>query len=362
VAGLFFGGAIGLFHRQFASGELYPEFSSFRTDPKGSKLLYDSLSQLPGMIVERNFLPLEFLPRDGATLVLLGVNPATVNWNQNQFLLQAERIARRGNRLLVAMHYAPEDSDITQKDLEQRPSERRNEPPKSSKAKVESPYPPLHDLWGVRLQVENVESKEKPPVHPLFFAQAEGWKVLDEAGSKTLAIERAFDKGSIVLMAESADFTNQSAVAMNRLQRVSDFLGTPNRIVFDEQHLGIAESGSVVGMARQFRLTGFALGLAICAALFIWRNASSFPPPAVSQVVERFAGRTSHTGLLTLLRRNIPPADLATVCWREWLSTNGRQATPELRKRAETILTGSATRPVEATREIQTLLRVKGEL
>ena len=198
--------------------------------------------------------------------------------------------------------------------------------------------------------------------HPLYFGGSEGWRVRDKIGERILAIERDFGKGSVVLMAESWDFTNQSSVALDRLRQVSGALGGYRRIVFDEQHLGIAESGSVVGMARQFRLTGLAIGLALAAALFIWRNASGFPPPEAARSGERLSGRTSQAGLLTLLKRHIPPAELAAVCWREWLSANGRQVSPERRRQVEAILAGAAGRPVEATREIQALLHVKGEL
>jgi hypothetical protein len=62
------------------------------------------------------------------------------------------------------------------------------------------------------------------------------------------------------------------------------------------------------------------------------------------------------------LKRHIPPTELAAVCWREWLGANRREATPQRRKQAETILADAAGRPVEATREIQALLHAKGEL
>jgi hypothetical protein len=353
----FFWGVIGLFNREFASGELYPEFSTLRTDRLGTKLLYDSLNKLPGITVSRNFMPMEFLPRDGVTLVLLGVNPMRVNWNEDLFLRVLERIANRGNRVVVAMHIDTEYNRPKQKDFD-----RQEEPiPTGTKKKLQSETPqapPLKTMWKVTFQID---SDEKNP-HPLYFGQTEGWRVRDQVGSEKLAIERDFGKGSVVLMAESADFTNQSAVAMDRLRQVAGVLGPSRQIVFDEEHLGIAESGSVVGMARQFRLMGLAFGLGLCAALFIWRNAASFPPSAAPRSVERFSGRTSQAGLLTLLQRHIPPAELAAVCWREWLCTNGGQATPERRKQADAIIAGAAGRPLEATREIQALLHAKGEL
>src|ERR1019366_4314473 len=158
----------------------------------------------------------------------------------------------------------------------------------------------------------------------LYFAEATGWQVVDQVAAKLLAEERAFGKGTAVLLSESAGSATQSAPAMDRLNAISAAIGSSNQVIFDEEHFGIAESGSVVGLARRFRLGGMCIGLAICAALFLWKSASAFPPPAPAAPVERLAGRTSLSGLLTLLHRHIPPRHLAAACWREWLSTHRR--------------------------------------
>lgn len=118
LAAAFFAGVIGLFNREFASGELYPEFSSMRADRMGTKLLYDSLGKLPGIEVERNFLPVEFWPRDEVTVLLLGVNPLQVDWDESRFLRQVEEIATRGNRLVVALYEDPDQPRLTQQDLD----------------------------------------------------------------------------------------------------------------------------------------------------------------------------------------------------------------------------------------------------
>lgn len=351
LAGAFLWGVVALFNRQFAAGELYPQFSSMRTDRMGTRLLYESLAKLPGITVERNFLPMEFLPRDGATLVMLGVDPMQVNWNEGLLLLTVDKIAARGNRVVVALYIDPAYPRITQQGLDRRETAQ-------AKGKGKSETPPLGSMWSVRLKFDD----DRKAVHPLYFDRADGWSVRETAGEKILAIERVSGKGSVVLMAESTEFTNASSVELNRLSEVSGALGPYRRIVFDEQHLGVAESGSIVGMARQFRLVGLAIGLALWAGLFIWKNASGFPPPAPSTAVNRFSGRTSHAGLVMLLKRHIPASELAAICWKEWLSTNRREATPEVRQRAEAILADAAGRPVEATREIQTLLGAKGEL
>ena len=42
---------------------------------------------------------------------------------------------------------------------------------------------------------------------------------------------------------------------MKSLPRVAQAVGPHNRVIFDEQHLGIEESGTIVGMALRFRMT-----------------------------------------------------------------------------------------------------------
>jgi hypothetical protein len=344
VAAAFSGGTISIFDREFAAGDIYPEFSSLRTGRGGTELLFDSLRKLPGIAVERNFLPMEFLPHDGVTLVLLGVKPLQVNWNEARFLESVEQIASRGNRVVVAMHLHAEITNLAGHGFD-----RRKDP--------ETAVAPIQTMWKVSL---DLDSTEKTP-HQLYFGQAAGWTVRDKVGSKTLAIEREFGKGSVLLMAESADFRNESVAALDRLQQASAALGPYRRIVFDEEHLGLKNAGSVMEIARHFHLLGMAFGLGLCAALFIWRSAASFPPPAPSSAVQPTSGRTSQAGLFTLLQRHIPTSQLAAVCWSEWLRTNGLQATSELRKQAEAILAGASKRPVEATREIQDLIRPKGK-
>lgn len=322
-------GALRLFGIQFAVGEVYPEYSSLRSDPLGSKLLFDSLSSLPGIRAERNYLPPEYLPDHGAAIFFLGSRLGSPAGN----LKELERAAARGNRIVVALHLtvAPAAGDV--------------------KA--------LQDTWHVKLD----EDPAKGRVHRFFFGDAAEWKVLDRAGPKVLAIERAFGKGTVVLLAESGNFSNDSTIAGDRLREVSAAIGPNTTIVFDEQHLGIAEGGSIVDLARRFRLTGLMIGLALVAALFLWKNASGFPPPAKADLADgRLTGRTAEAGLLTLLRRHVPPRDLAGACWQEWMNGNGGQIGAARMERAGAIARQSAERPLDAAREIAAVLQGKGEL
>jgi hypothetical protein len=325
-------GLIRLFNIQFAAGSVYPEFSSLRTDPGGAKLLFDSLTLTPGLRVSRNFEPFENLDGEGATILLFGLTAEGFGANESPYIKTIEQLAGRGNRIVAAMDSSSRDHPERADELEKR--------------------------WHVRFGVDS----EKNHAHRLYFSEAADWQVLDRAGSKILAIQRTFEKGSVMLISESDAFSNESTVAMDSLSLVSLALGANSRVIFDEAHFGIAESGSVVALARRFRLTGMALGLAICAALFLWRNTSSFPPPLAVESTERLSGRTSLSGLVTLLQRHISPADLAATCWREWLIANRRDLPAERLRRAEAALRERSSQPVDAVREIDAILHAKGPL
>ena len=323
LAALFLGGLVALFNADFAGGEVYPEYSTLRADPDGAKLLFESLTRLPGLTVTRNFMPLQNLAANGSTVVLLGLrelDPA-----------ELEKLAKRGSRVVAALR-----------------EDWRPEPKESGE---------IFKQWQVRIAVD----LEKDHTDRLYFSQAQGWRPMERSGEKLLAIERGFGHGEVVLLAASSAFSNESAVALDRLPQVTAALGANSRIVFDESHLGIAESGSVVGLARRFRMMGLAAGLAIVAALFIWRNSSSFPVRQASRLVA-LAGRTSASGLVTLLRKNLTPRELTAACWQEWLAGRRREFSSERVVRAEAIARDMADRPLEAAREIHAVLHSKGAL
>jgi len=322
LAGLLSAGLLHLFEVEFAGGELYPKYSSLRTDPEGAKLLYASLGLTPGLEVTRNYLPLESLEANGASILVLSADPLEIG-------LQAiEKIATRGNRVVVSM-----DSDLT----------------------LKAPQRFAYRKWQLKLPNPGEIGGQG-----LYFKEAAGWTVLDRAGDKLLAVERPFGKGSIVLFARSQAFSNQSTAAADTVEEVTAALGPAARVIFDESHLGIAESGSVVGIARRFRLTGLAAGLALLAALFIWRNAGAFPPAPAGGAAAR-PGAPVH-GLEALLRRHIAPRDLAAACWKEWSVSHKRDVPEEKLRRAAAIAAAGAARPLQAATEIHAVLHSKGEL
>jgi hypothetical protein len=329
LAAIFTFAVLRAFSFRFATGDIYPDYSSMKATPDGAKLLYDSLAQTAGLTVSRNYFPLEYFDKSDATVLLLRLNAEVFGSSQQLFLAPIERLANRGNRVVAALHWEGDKGPDGMTELDKR--------------------------WHVKLGYDKAQKW-------LYITDATDWRVIDSAGDKILAIEKDFQKGSVVLFSESRDFSNQSVAKLGHLETISTALGHNRSIIFDEEHFGIAERGTVVGLARRFRLGGMAIGLALCAALFIWKNGASFPPPAEAPRRATLTGRTSISGLHTLLRRYVKPADLTATCWNEWLASNGRNLTPERRARAEAVVKEHGSKPLEAAREIQTVLHAKGPL
>ena len=125
-------------------------------------------------------------------------------------------------------------------------------------------------------------------------------------------------------------------------------IGASSHVVFDEQHLGIAETGSFVGLARRFRLSGTRLGTRdLRRRSFSGAAPPASPPPSVRRTFRSPAAPRS-AGLLTLLRRHIPPGELAAACWQQWLSANRRNLSAERLDQAAAILQANSHDPVHA--------------
>jgi hypothetical protein len=219
-------------------------------------------------------------------------------------------------------------------------------------------------IQGLTLECTQRSKDSKSPTYaPDYYAIKHGgrqWQVIgrNREGS-AVAAERQTGSGSIVLVSDSYTFTNEALLRARNTELLTRVLGDSRIVVFDEHHLGIAESRGVVSLARQYRLHGFAAGLLLIAVLFIWRNSSSFLPRIPDQQGDyEVPGRAAASGLTNLLGRAIPPADLMSVCAAEWKRSKGSRI-PEQQVSKVLQIAGSAragNHPAAAYREIAQLL------
>lgn len=276
------------------TGSVYPEYSSLRADPMGSMALYESLAKVAS--VERLFKNrAQSDPGKGTTIFILGVDPVAWSHVDTKTLEEYERLARSGARLVFAFLPAEKRWDDT------------------AETHVEG-------RWHIHFRYRKMHAEigEIPHESGLQLIGGQEWKALDAASN---ALERPLGAGSVALLADSYPLSNEGLREARDPRLIVKLAGSADRIIFDENHFGVVETGSIASLMRKYHLEGALAVLALAAVLFLWRNASSLLPSRAPGEEQAVAGRDSLEGMTALLRRGIAEKDLVRVCYDEWRKT-----------------------------------------
>ena len=88
---------------RFKTGDVYAPYSSLRSDPLGTRALFESLARLNGLSVRRNY---EALSKFGAgrdtTILYLGVKAGRWEFVREDLLKAFEKITTEGGRLVLS--------------------------------------------------------------------------------------------------------------------------------------------------------------------------------------------------------------------------------------------------------------------
>ena len=140
LAGIFVLGGLAIsrmFADRFDSGSHYPPYSTMRTDPFGTRALFEALDMMPGIEVVRNFESLHKLARDervalwagdgaaghkpadarGQALVLAGLTGDEFQ-APNERTQPLDRFVRAGGRLILALDPASAPAGRLERDLD----------------------------------------------------------------------------------------------------------------------------------------------------------------------------------------------------------------------------------------------------
>lgn len=363
-------GVLHLIQLRFSAGDVYPPYSSLRADPLGSKALWESLQQMPGVKVRRSFEPLEKLKESsGTTLMLAGVPAREFRTAFDWELRDLEHFAVNGGRVVITIIPEAEESALQKQREEferQHPRkgstrERKLKDPGKQDAKKgnekSNPDLPrgvkkveLKDAWSLGIEYKNLSRDADGRAQPAevtrkvddsglpeklnwhsairFDKPDDRWRVIYDRDSKPVVVERRMGSGSIVVLTDSWHISNEALRKDRESGLLAWIVGSKPNIIFDETHLGVQVEEGVATLARKYRLHGLFLGLLLLATLYIWQNASTFVPPA--EVIARETtgdqvhGRDSASGFVNMLRRGVRPQDILKTCFEEWLKTNGR--------------------------------------
>lgn len=311
------------------TGEIYPPFSSLRSDPMGTRALYDSLGEMPGITVERLYRQRSELSNPDDALFVLGVDPVAWSALKPRELSEYEKLVARGGRLVIGFLPVREPGSM--------PMERA-----------------VEEKWGIRLRYRHQdrgdENRNIPRETALYFDSGRNWRTRDGFA------ERSFGAGTIVLAADTFALSNEGLRDARNAQLIAALAGPAHRILFDENHFGVVETGSVAKLMRKYHLEGAIAILALVAGLFLWRSASSLLPPRRAPAEEAIAGRNSLSGMTALLHRGIHERDLMDTCFAEWSRVEGKSGRAA---RVEEEIRSHAKDPVEAYRAASRVLSKK---
>jgi hypothetical protein len=383
VSGFMFG-VLKLFLLRFEAGDVYPSYSSLRSDPLGSRAFYSSLENINDTVVSRNYLPVQNLEfNENSAFFYIGTPVFDSDSVSAEWFKVFERLTNAGGRLVLSFlpvekkpasrrmskcveaKIETKDSDKARQKVAPNDSENPSKPhatenasnaPNNDDKKLEGgpgPFTPekqrncvaLKEKWGlvfafaekppdkaanVRDDLSQAHLKGLPQTiswhTALYFDELDdSWRVIYAADGRPVIVERPYGKGSLVLSADSFFLSNEALRSERHAELLAWTVGESANVVFDETHFGIFKLPGVLSLIKKYRFHWFIFTVAVLALLFIWKNSVYFvPPPKRSRSQpggDSISDRDSTQGLISLLRRNIPGRQLLQICTREWERT-----------------------------------------
>lgn len=331
---IFFYGAVQLILLRLQTGDVYPPYSSLRSDPLGTKALFESLQTCCGLKVVRSYEPfVEVSGRTRATVLFLGVEAVEMDAVPESLASEFNSFVQNGGRLVFTFLPKNETSlpGSVKKAIEkQKGKEKKN-------AELIPEIVSLQEEWGVELANSALHAVKQEtaqlldtalplPSHvvchtSLYFRKLNpSWRVLYEREAKPVLIERKLGNGTIVFSALSYFLSNEAMLKERHADLLAWVVGTKPEVIFDEYHHGISASPGVAALGRKYHLQWFFFGLLLLAVLFLWRSAVPLVPPFEEgdSAGNGARGKESAEGLTNLLRRNIPVRQILSVCHAEW--------------------------------------------
>jgi len=360
--------------------EALPPYSSYRSDPLGTKAFYEALNVLPDTSVVRNRRTLKALsgsPRD--VLLILGCQIyGDANQVEKDIIDAFERFSETGGRVVVAFYPYPKnptsssvsearsrentqdqaeskekDEDANEGDEACVTPETDRDKSKDSNSSAENKplstagdedFVNLEKRWGIRCEWGDLRQAADDDRHSeiailadsgpsdlpetvgwysglYFVPSAPEWRTIYTRGGKPVVVERSVGLGSIVLAGDSFFVSNEGLWRERHASLLAWLVGGGNRVIFDEYLKGISEEPGIMMLMRRYRLHGLFVGLLVVGLLWIWQVVSPLVPRFSAeenlQLAERQVGKLEDT-LVGLVRRSVPQKDVLRACVEEW--------------------------------------------
>ncbi|HEX5221415.1 MAG TPA: DUF4350 domain-containing protein [Verrucomicrobiae bacterium] len=340
-------GLLQLFRWRFEAGDVYPPYSSLRADPLGTMALYESLEELPGLTVRRDYSDANKLPETPNT-TYLHLGAKDYEWQELPVELfdEIESFARRGGRLAIALAPVTSSNRFLFSTVTVTNAAGTNAAARKRVRKILEEDGPrvrsvsIQERWGLSFDFQGLVQGEDEVYQPVQVTNATAlrlppeldwhsglvvtnhdarWRVVYSRGAKAVVVERQFGTGTVVMATDSYFLSNEAMWVSRHPEFLAWFVGPAKQAIFDEGHLGVMETSGVAVLMRKYRLYGVIGALVVLAGLFVWKNTVSLVPPHAMEVRRDYViGKDAAGGFVNLLRRNIPAEKILEVCFEEW--------------------------------------------
>lgn len=332
---LFAGGLFGLLTLRFETGDVYPPYSSLRSDPLGTRALYDSLERMSGLTVARHYTRPEKLSPEATTLILAGLDQHAFAGPAREMDALHRFVINGGRAVMMLKAIKPKHGTDKREPCDPCDEDDRTPIPEDDKeALTEQPRMiSLRSKWGFELETpplapgsrvarrDPASSPELPaalvwhsgmvlvPDHP-------DWRVLYRIDGRPVIMERRFGRGSIFLGTDSYLISNEALRNDRQPALLSRLVGTSRTVLFEETHFGIQHRPGISNLIRRYRLHGLIAGLMLLAVLYIWRNGRCFLPAPLETPNQgfRLACQDTDLALVGLIGRHLPDDQLLGTC------------------------------------------------
>jgi hypothetical protein len=369
---LFASGLILLFELRYEAGDVYPAYSSLRSDPLGTMGFYESVGGLAVFTVYRDTSETNGLP-DGNGMTYFYIALPFGQWRAlpDEVFHQMELFAAGGGRLVLTIFPQGAKSFL---------------PERNRETKEEKPKPtPNRDRWGADFTIMDLEHQHdeyEPAVvqnkttlplpqslmwHSGVVATnlSPGWETIYARESSPVVIERHIGRGTVVIATDSYFLSNEAMQRDRHADLLAWLIGSNRTVAFDEAHLGVTETAGIATLMRRYRMQWFVAALIVLAGLFIWKNSVSLIPLSAGMKSDYIVGKDAAAGFINLLRRGIHAQDLLALCFKEWKTALGTNARISARRieQAQKIVESENARPakernpVQAYRDISQILQ-----
>jgi hypothetical protein len=346
---LFSLGLLWILVERFQSGDVYPPYSSLRSDPQGTKAFYKSLSKLNQYKVDRNFKEIrKWQPESPFTLFMLNQVPEKYFIKPESGKSPIEEVLKKieqGNRLILAYNVTntrakiketkdkkeEENSENKEKEVDQKNEDKENE---------EFDYQSIEELIGIEVFHHDFNSDKHYYLHKntslpqqqmsslpstipwmgnLFFSTThKDWHSLYFYQEEPVIAYRKYGKGEIIALGSSYPLSNEALYIQRETHLLQYLAGNPIHIYFDEYHLGLGEQLGVMALIRSYRLHGLIIGLLLTLLLAIWR----LQKPLILAKENNQANPTmTHLGNRSIYQKFLPSDELISSSLAEWRRT-----------------------------------------